>query len=280
MGANADEEWVLRPPVPVDGTMYFLDDAGLLGWLNTPERVAQFREFSALKALDAAPELHELDNAIAAQRLVIAQKRRGGYVPVVNFNAGYDRVLNRHFVDSDSSAALEAAGFPVSKNDPSDNEWQFNITAAVPIWEGGGRKHEVAAEEAELDRFELSRVKVAQQIERRALAAVFALQSSQPKIGLARIAADRSERSLKIISDKYQRGATQIIDVLDAQNQALRAGVGAAVAQTSYLLDLVEYQRAIGWFEKFQSPESRAAWINHFKRFIGQQQPADADHKH
>lgn len=282
MCANADEEWLIRPPALVDGKMYFLDEHGLLAWMNTPERVAQFREFSTLKALETSPELHQLDDAIAAQRLVITQKRRGSRVPVVSFNAGYDRILDRHFTGNDTTDQLEAAGFPVSRNDSSDNEWQFNITATLPLWEGGGRKHDVAAEEAELDRLELTRVAIAQQIEQRALASVYALQSSQPKIGLARIAADRSERSLKIISDKYQRGATQIVDVLDAQNEALRAGIGAAVAQASYLADLVEFQRAIGWFEKFQSPEARDAWVNHFKRYIGQQQdqPADADHKH
>lgn len=282
MGANADEEWVIRPPPPAQGKMYFLDESGLLAWMNSPERVAQFREFSALKALESSPELHQLDNAIAAQRLVISQKRRGSFVPVVSFNAGYDRILNRHFTGDSFSDQLEAAGFKVDEDDPSDNEWQFNVTASVPLWEGGGRKHEVAAEEAELDRLELTRVAIAQQIEQRALAAVFALQSSHPKTSFARVAAERASQSLKIISDKYQRGAAQVIEVLDAQNQALRFEIGAAVAHTSYLQDIVEYQRAISWFEKFQSPESRNAWVNHFKRFIGQQQgePADANHKH
>ena len=38
---------------------------------------------------------------------------------------------------------------------------------------------------------------------------------------------------MKIVSDKYERGATQIIDVLDAQNQALREEINAAVTLTA-----------------------------------------------
>lgn len=267
MGADANEP---RTPAAIaldDPAYYFLDDEKILG---DTAHAAQFRDFSVIKAFEFSPELKQLDQALAAQRLVINQQRRGYYVPQISAKASYDRILDQRFAGQDFTTSLAAAGLPVSATRLDDNEWQIGLVASIPLWEGGARKHEIAASQAQIDVLEQTRVKSAQLIEQRVLNALFSIQASHPKIALARVAADRSKKSLKIVSDKYERGATQIIDVLDAQNQALREEINAAVALTTYLDDIIEFQRSIAWFEKFQTPESRAAWINHFRRFTGQ----------
>jgi outer membrane protein TolC len=270
MGAGSELTWNPQPIAMADGDSYFLNGTGIVALSGDAKAFARFRDFSVLKALDASPELKSIDESIASQRLVIEQKQRGFYVPQVAASAGYDRILDQHFEGTDFASQLAQSGLPVSQTRHEDNEWQAGVTATLPIFESGARKHDIAAEQAQLDQLEQSRVKIAQQIEQRVLNAVYTMQASHPKIGLARIAADRSRRSLKIVSDKYTRGATQIIDVLDAQNQALRQEINSAVAMTNYLQDMLEYQRSIAWFEKFQSPEARTAWINHFRRFAGQ----------
>lgn len=278
MGEDAGETWSVQPIQLAEGSYYFLDDAKLGSFLSAGEaRVAQFREFSVIKALDGAPELKGLGEAIAAQRLVISQKQRSYYIPQISANAGFDRILEQHYAgSSDASAQFAAAGLAVSE--PDDNEWQAAVVARLPLFESGARRHDIAADQAQLDQIEQTRVKIAQQIEQRALAAVYDLASTHARISHARTAADRARRSQEIVNEKYKRGAAQIIEVLDAQNEALREDIAAVNTLIEYLRNVVEYQRAIAWFEKFQSPEARAAWINHFNRFIAQpagEKPAD-----
>ena len=64
-----------------------------------------------------------------------------------------------------------------------------------------------------------------------------------------------------MVSDSYVQGIKSIIDLLDAQNQALLAELDAANAVYNFLIDLMGVQRSIGLFITFQPAEDRKLWI-------------------
>ncbi|MBW2683278.1 MAG: TolC family protein, partial [Deltaproteobacteria bacterium] len=68
-------------------------------------------------------------------------------------------------------------------------------------------------------------------------------------------------RNLKLITDSYIQGLKSIIELLDAQNQALSADQAAANAVYDFLVDLMGVQRAMGMFVLFEPEEERNAWI-------------------
>lgn len=269
LGADAAARWSPRPVELEEGGIRFLDDAKLGRFLAGGEtRVAQFREFSVVKALEAAPELGALDEAIAAQQIVLEQQRRVAYVPQVGFSVSFDRIVSQQYALDAPAPDLMGPGFPISR--PDDNEWQAGLVASLPLYEGGSRRHEIAAAAARLAFLEQTRAKSARDIGARTRTAVYDLHAAFRQIDLARTAADRARRSQEIVNNKYTRGAAQIIEVLDAQNEALVEQIGAANALNRHLQAVIGYQRAIAWFDHFVDAGARAAWVGHFNRFIAQ----------
>ena len=87
---------------------------------------------------------------------------------------------------------------------------------------------------------------------------------------MAELSADAAGRSLELVTDAYQRGAASILDLLDAQNQALVAREGAATAVFDYLLDLMAVQRAVGRFDFFLTAEQHQQFLGRLDRFYSQ----------
>ena len=52
-----------------------------------------------------------------------------------------------------------------------------------------------------------------------------------------------------IVQDKYAQGILNVTDLLEAQNRSFKSDQNAAAAVYAFLIDLVEFQRSISWFE-------------------------------
>jgi outer membrane protein TolC len=94
------------------------------------------------------------------------------------------------------------------------------------------------------------------------LAALNRTRASYPGISLSREAAEAARRNLALITDSYIQGIKSIIDLLDAQNQALTADQAAANAVYNFLVDLMGVQRAMGSFIIFAPEEQRKSWFD------------------
>ena len=55
--------------------------------------------------------------------------------------------------------------------------------------------------------------------------------------------------------------------LIDAQNAALVAQLSSANASYQFLLDLMEVQRAIGFFDFFVDPAEKEAWFQRLDAF-------------
>ena len=112
------------------------------------------------------------------------------------------------------------------------------------------------------------RDELAQQIELRVRTSMFRIAASWNNIELSREAALASKRNLDLVTDSYGKGVVSIQDLLDAQNAALTAELGAANAIFDFLLDLVEVQRAAGRLEWFKYEENRDEWIQRIRDYF------------
>ena len=74
-------------------------------------------------------------------------------------------------------------------------------------------------------------------------------------------AAKNAKQNLDLVRDKYAQGIINVTDLLEAQNQSLRANLNSAAAQYTFLIDLVDFQRAISWFEDEKSEDAREAFL-------------------
>jgi outer membrane protein TolC len=70
------------------------------------------------------------------------------------------------------------------------------------------------------------------------------------------------------VTDQYSRGLVSIVDLLDAQNSALRADQDAENAVYNFLIDWMDVQRAAGRFDFLITPEQREEYFQKLEEFF------------
>ncbi len=63
-----------------------------------------------------------------------------------------------------------------------------------------------------------------------------------------------------MVTDAYARGVVSVTELIDAQDTALSAGLAAADAKYTFLIDFVSVLRSMSEFEILLDPASREAW--------------------
>ncbi len=138
----------------------------------------------------------------------------------------------------------------------------------MPLFSGGGRRATLKRTREELSQLQYERDNTANRIEGRVLSAIHLVRASYPSIRLSNDAADAARRNLTLVTDSYVRGIKSIIDLIDAQNQALVANQQAANAVYDFLIDLMSIQRSSGRFFLFAPEEERDAWMDRLNQYM------------
>ena len=99
---------------------------------------------------------------------------------------------------------------------------------------------------------------------------VYDVAASRLAITLLRRAAEAARNNLDLVADTYTQGRVSLVDLIDAQTNALNAEQGAADAVNDYLLDLMRVERAMGQFMFFGSDEERETWIQELEMYASE----------
>ncbi|NNK14237.1 MAG: TolC family protein [Desulfofustis sp.] len=245
------EETDLNNPLIMGGDRLFYD------LIHNPLYFREFRNFMVAEGLAAAPELKAFDSAIAAQERIIV-------------GAGRDYWLPDFIVEGDVQQYFENSGAgerDSSVTDLDETDWQVGVFARLPLFEGGRKTATLGRNREELLQLQTSRDNSEDRINQQILQSLNNTRASYPSIKLSRDALDAAKNNLQLVTDSYVQGIKSIIDLLDAQNQALNAELGAANSVYDFLIDLMGLQRSIGTFVTFMPTEAKEEWINRFKEY-------------
>jgi len=150
---------------------------------------------------------------------------RGGYLPTLSGTAGLGY----------------AADEP-----PLDRNYTVGVTLNYPVFTGFLTREQVREAEASLAsvRHELvdARRRVALQVEQ----AAYGVREALERIDARRKERDASEENLRLATARYEVGAGDIIEMIDAQVQMTVAGTGVIDAQYDYSVSVATLLRAIG----------------------------------
>ncbi len=236
-----------------------LNDPGLLRtatfetYFGRALAFSRFRDFLAREALAASPELRQLDAAVAAAERAVLAARRALRRPQVEARG-----------DVTAIGALEMGSLPIQPPLPDRLagylNWTAGVSASLPLFEGGARRAARTQADRELEEWRLRRRAAAERIEERVRSAAHLAGASFAGIELADAALDAARRNFDLVTDAYEQGVVPILDLLDAQQAALLAGLEAANAVYDHLIDQMAVQRALGRFRFFMNPEESAAF--------------------
>ena len=236
MNRKAEEQF---SPVAVT-----LETPGLLtsdprfrGYLQSPRHFQVLQTFLAQVGLKNSPELRKLESEMAGVRRQVQAERRSYYVP--SFTAG--GVFSHRFY----SAGAEFA-FPGLEIDKFN--YQVGVSAELPFFEGGLKDANIDKGNAQYSQLSLTKQLFARQVEQAVRQSLYSAAASYASITLTRESKTASEGNLKIVQDQYQRGRSTIIQLIDAQNQAIVAESESSNAVFAFLSDLMNVERATGRF--------------------------------
>lgn len=129
---------------------------------------------------------------------------------------------------------------------PQTEEWQAGFSVEIPIFDAGARGSRVARSKAELSREEAAAEQKKLQIRQEVWLAHTERDRTWTAIGLNEAMVRSSSESLRVVRERYERGAAVVTDLLDTQTALARAEASLAEARWSYLAACAALERAVG----------------------------------
>ncbi len=246
---NRPQDW--RCPleeVPIDAPYLILQDLWIDRNIRSDKTLDTFASFATLEGFLNSPEIQELEERIHAQQEVLEIAKRAFYAPDLFFDADIGK---RFYQSGAGSREL----FSQIKTD-----WRFGINATFPLYQGGEKCADKRQAFQNLVRLKYQWAARAQDVEQRIRISIQNASGSYESIGLSEDAERAAKKNLDLVTQSYAQGTTTIIDLLDAQSQALNAELVTANAIYDFLVDLMELQRSIGRFDFQLSQEQIACW--------------------
>lgn len=224
----------------------FMNSPQILKYIETPKAWQSFQDYYLKKAVDNAPELGFFKPRLAAQEREILSNKRSYYIPDIQLNARYARDLHRN-----------GAGSSLSGTGLDRDTWTVRVQATLPLFAGGVRQSRLSRSKFQLQQLKIDQSSVKLRVQSVIAAALQKIEASFPSIELTRTAETNAKDNLKLITDQYSRGSVSITQLIDAQNAALVARLESAVAKYTFLVDLIEVQRASADFSLILDPAGR-----------------------
>lgn len=269
MGMDQSAEWTTVPMSKEAAIELFLGEK-FIRLVENMESFDRLRAFSIDVAMERL-RIRSMEKHLEAQKIEVDRLGRRFYLPTVGGSAHYERRLSENRPSADIPLPGGISGFDL---DPGRDDWTLGIKISFPLFEGGRRVKELSAARAELKglRAELDRFK--QISEQEVRDQLDALYHSYPNINLTRVSAETARENLNVVREKYARGAVSIIDLLDAQTQAIAREQAASVAVFAMVSDLLRYQRAISWMGMLPNQKEKADFRQKLENFLSLQKQA------
>lgn len=213
------------------------DDVALL---TTPDGYDRLSVDLVAETTAQAPELAALDAVIAAQERGFKAAKRASYAPTVGLQADVSHILAK-----DATGGLDLGDIGELIPEFDDTAWMVGVQANLPVVTGGATKARRIKAQEELFALQTDRRNTEEKLSQRTLSALDTAMASWSTISLRRQAADASVRTLELVGDAYGRGAASILDLLDAQNNALTAELTAMTSVYNFLDDWAEVRRSV-----------------------------------
>lgn len=242
---NVDQvqRWTLEGTVVDSDSFTFLDGA-MASVFERPHGWASVREGFATIARENSPEVRAMEELTSAQQIQVGRAKRAWYLPSFSAGASYSDEI----VAGDTTIPGFGTDF-----------YTVTIDLSYPVFEGGRKGSESARSKIVLEGIDRELDLTHQLVERRTRTALRRVESSFPRIRFSEQSAEAANASLMIVQDKYAEGIVNITDLLSAQAGKFTADRFVVVSVHEFLLDLIELQRALSWFEAEKTSGERAA---------------------
>lgn len=129
---------------------------------------------------------------------------------------------------------------------PDTREWQAGLSVELAVFDAGSRTRRLARSRADLQREEAALESRRLQIREEVWAAAAEVERAWAAIAAHATSQRANEEGVRLVRERYERGAALITELLDTQTALARAEAAVAEAKWSYLSSRAALERAVG----------------------------------
>ena len=246
--------------IDLQDTRLMINDESISGLVSNPKSFYQFADFQVDRAKRVTPDLRQLDYNVQAQERSVLFNNRNRYLPAVSLGGSYNYEFYRSGAGTDFNPAF---GDP-----PKDWNWNLQIGASLPIFQGNRRTSQYQQSRVQLEQLNTQKLNFERIIEQQVRSELENIRASFRNITLTQEAEEAVVRNFEIVQDSYSKGAVTITQLLDAQNAAISAQLNSANAVYIFLIDFLNMERATGSFYMLMTDQEKTEYTNEITSYF------------
>ena len=216
-------------------------------------------EFLVEEAKKNSPELKNIGFTMEANERSYRLNSSGRYIPTVSLQGQYSLEFYR---------TGAGTGFPPGFGVPPDNSYNVGLNVSLPIFQQNQRNINKQSTIILRDQLELFEQDTELAIEKNINDIMAELMNRIANIEISKVAEEAAKEALFLTQSSYAEGESLLVELLDAQNNYLRAQLSSATANYNYLLAAISLERIIGYFFLLNTESDNAEFMQRANQFI------------
>ncbi|MGM0599432.1 MAG: TolC family protein [Candidatus Rifleibacteriota bacterium] len=262
---TSQEEEFTTADCDIFAKIFLIDQKGIAPYIDNQYGFKVFRDFLVKDSFAFSPEIRKLKQTINAQQRARRSAKRRYTNPTVALQGNFTRNLKKAGIGEPKPPL--SGPFSNVFSYPDDNDWFVGVNVSIPLHEGGDRRAAIKQTDAVIGQLENNLDFLMQRLELNTRVTLEDARSSFSSIGLSNSRAEYASKALDLVQSAYQRGAVNILDLIDAQNASLVAKEASANAMYNFFGDFVKVCRAVGNFDFILNQQSHDVWKEKLKNY-------------
>ncbi|WP_103029475.1 TolC family protein [Salinibacter altiplanensis] len=234
---------------------------------HTPSARQRLTDFLLEEGVSNAPALQALDEQIAAARRGVEAGQQSYWAPTV----ALEGQLNSRVLEGGAGTeSISLPGGPAGAAIPQtpSTTWNVGLSLSLPLFTGLQRDAQIEQGRARLSQLTAQRREVRSSLEERIRARTEQATAGYLSLREAEAGRRTAQETIELVQDSYTAGAADVLDLLDAQEAVLDARLAEVDARYSFLLRLLQTERAISRTGPLQTADERAAVRERLRAFM------------
>lgn len=237
---------------------FVLDFGSLSKIVDSPRKFSVYKEFMIGIARENSPSIKSVDQRILASARELTASERAYYLPTLTAFGEFSNNVFRGGAGDRPPPGLSNAKM----------ETAVGINLSFPLFTGGKRQADKHRAVFELSRLQTEKGSLVEKTDESVIRTIDLMKASYENIFHAKKAKEAGEKNLTIVTNSYVRGVISIVDLLDAQNNAIVSKQNFSNAIYDYLIDFMGFQRSISQFDHFLTQDEQKEILHNLMDWI------------
>ena len=225
--------------------------------LDDPQLREPFIEFLVNEALQNSPELRSLGYNLEATQRSLELYGKGRYYPTIAAQGQYNRTFNRSGAGSEAPPGFELV----------DGYYSLGASISMPIFNQNQNNINQQIATIQKDQLNINKANTELAISANVRFNVLNIANQISNIQLSEISEETAKEALDLTQVAYLSGSVNIIQLIDAQNNYLKAQLARANAVYNFLINALQLERSIGYYfllhTETENEQFRQRFINY-----------------